>query len=107
MAIMDLGNVDQQLVEAPARRSMRPPWRTSPVPWIVTGALGLALVIGGIVTYSIRTAGTVNDQQRAGLIQTCLEMGGTAQQCGGVASGQAAGNTDSAADDSALDSIAS
>jgi hypothetical protein len=88
MAIVDLGNEQRVAEQAPQqRRRLRPNWRTSTVPWVVSGAVGLAVVVTAILAYSVRSTDTTTNSQRASLDQTCLEMGGTSQQCSSAVDG--------------------
>jgi len=107
MAIADRVRADARSEQQAPRRA-RPRWRTSRLPWIVTGAVGLALVVGGLVVYSIRSTDNTIDRSRTNVVQSCIDSGGAAAECTAVF-GTAQGTTgaDSSADNSALDSISS
>jgi hypothetical protein len=110
MAIVDLGTAEPVVAEPTARRprSLRPNWSTSAVPWIVTGAIWLAVVVTAIVTFSIRATEATINQQRGSLIQSCINSGGTAPGCQSVANGsQTTTGTGSSTDGSSLSSISS
>ncbi|HEX3828552.1 MAG TPA: hypothetical protein VHV82_14905 [Sporichthyaceae bacterium] len=119
MAIVDLGNVQPDVNEpavaepavaepAARRRSLRPNWSTSAVPWMVAGAAGLAVVVATIVTVSIHATDSTINQDRGNPVQTCLDSGGAAAGCQSVLNGsQTTTGTSPSAAGSALSSISS
>ena len=116
MAVVDLGNVQPEVSEpvvaepSARRRSLRPKWSTSAVPWMVAGAAGLAVVLATIVTFSIHATDSTINQDRGNPVQSCLDSGGAAAGCQSVLNGSpsATGTNPSADNDnSALSSISS
>jgi hypothetical protein len=87
MAIMESTAVEPGTdAEAPAPQRRRgrfaPRWSTSRVPWIVTGALGVAAVVTALLVWSLDTIATTENQQRGSIAQYCSDMGGSAAHCG-------------------------
>jgi len=114
MTIVDLGNSQPDVSEpvaaesAARRRSLRPNWSTSAVPWMVAGAAGLAVVVATIVTFYVHATDSTINQYRGNPVQTCLDSGGAAAGCQSVLNGsQTTTGTDPSADNSALSSISS
>lgn len=124
MAIVDLGNVQPEVNEpvvaepvvaepvvaepAARRRSVRPKWSTSAVPWMVAGAAGLGVVVATILTFSIHATDSTINHDLGNPVQTCLDSGGAAAGCQSVLNGsQTTTATNPSTDNSALSSISS
>jgi hypothetical protein len=100
MTIVDPVSVDERTPEQAPRRSR---WATSRVPWIITGGIALAVLVGGLVTFSIRATDNTIDRSRTNAVQSCIDSGGAAADCAALFGRQSAARS---ADDSALQSIA-
>jgi hypothetical protein len=115
MAIMESTAVETGTdADAPAPRQRRgrfaPHWSTSRVPWIVTGALGVAAVVTALLVWSLDTIAATDNQQRGSITQYCLDMGGSAAQCGDLTlqqSGSTTADSSTASSTDSTDSIAS
>ena len=100
MAIMERVAVEPVADAPPRGRRFSPHWSTSRVPWIVTGALGVAAVMTGLLLWSLHTMAATQDEQRGSITSYCLDMGGTAASCGDLT----LQSGDSSAADASIDS---